>query len=393
LADQGDSSGGAGRASRSRIAEQARSRIELVASRIPGARALVRPALPEAVADRLVIVSDIHFGNDWSALVMGDNRLKLVEGIRALGPIDELVLLGDIFDFWTTTLGDALEQGRELFKALFKLDNVGRMIFIPGNHDHHVVRLHYAEQVSKRLRAGDLEPPELTIPMMSDCPAFEPLKPEGATVPLFMTYPWHQVEVRGRTALLTHGHLLGFFERSLWRPKRRFLNAYLHKRNPSVDLNDMEAFLSPYYEMLSLSTAVPGVVDSRYRFYRIVSRTAKVLGFESEYRVSSFRDTTIEQNAVEIETLLDHFFSEKPDYFIYGHTHRPGALDLPLSGTLAVNTGGWFNEPNPANNPGYTIIEVTDTVRIIELGKPGEPEVAEELHLDPRRGSPRPSGP
>jgi hypothetical protein len=107
----------------------------------------------------------------------------------------------------------------------------------------------------------------------------------------------------------------------------------------------MEAFLSPYYEMLSLSTAVPGVVDGRYRFYRIVSGTARMLGFEREYRVSSFRDTTIEQNAVEVEALLDHFFSEKPDYFIYGHTHVAGMLDLPLSGTLAVNTGGWFDKP------------------------------------------------
>jgi UDP-2,3-diacylglucosamine pyrophosphatase LpxH len=352
---------------RSRIAEEARHRIELIASHISGARSLVKPALPDAVADRLVIVSDMHFGNDYAALTDPENQKRLTEGIRALGPVDELVLLGDIFDFWTASLSDALKSARQLMASLFKLDNVGRMIFIPGNHDHHVVRLRYAEQVSSKLRSGDLEPPELTIPMISDCPALEPLKPGGATVPLFMTYPWHQVTVRGRTALLTHGHLLGFFERSLWRPKRMFLNAYLLKRNPSVDLNDMEAFLSPYYEMLSLSTAVPGVVDGRYRFYRVVSRTARVLGFEREYRVSSFRDTTIEQNAVEIETLLDHFFSEKPDYFIYGHTHRAGALNLPLSGTLAVNTGGWFIEPNPANNSRYTIIEVTDEARIIEL--------------------------
>jgi UDP-2,3-diacylglucosamine pyrophosphatase LpxH len=375
LPDKGDKTGGASKASRNRIAEEARSRIELIASHIPGARGLVKPTIPEAVADRLVIVSDMHFGNDYAALADDGNRKKLTEGIRALGPVDELVLLGDIFDFWTASLSDALGRGRELIAELLKLDNVGRMVFIPGNHDHHVVRLRYAEEVNKKLRSGDLEPPELTIPMMSDCPALEPLKPDGAVVPLFMTYPWHQVTVRGRTALLTHGHLLGFFERSLWRPKRKFLNAYLLKKNPSVDLNDMEAFLSPYYEMLSLSTAVPGVVDARYRFYRIVGRTAKVLGFESEYRVSSFRDTTIEQNAVEIETLLDHFFSEKPDYFIYGHTHRAAALDLPLSGTLAVNAGGWFDEPNPNDNARYTIVEVTDEARIIELGRPGEPEV------------------
>lgn len=356
---------------RGRLAQKARRRIELIASRIPGARALVKHAPPEAEADRLVVVSDMHFGNDYGALNTAFNRKRLIDGIRALGQVDELVLLGDVFDFWTTSLSNALEQSRELIGALFKLENVGRMIYIPGNHDHHVVRLYHAEQVSARLRTGDHQPPSLTIPMVDECPVMEPLKPEGATVPIYMTYPWHQVSVRGRTALLTHGHLLGFFERSLWRPKRRFLNAFLLKRNPTVGLNDMEAFLSPYYEMLSLSTAVPGVVDGRYRFYRIVSRTAKMLGFEKEYRVSSFRDTTIEQNAVEIEALLDHFYEVKPDYFIYGHTHRAAMLNLPLSGTVAVNCGCWFNNPGdpeqPTGSSRYTIVEVTDEPRIVEL--------------------------
>jgi UDP-2,3-diacylglucosamine pyrophosphatase LpxH len=359
--------------SRRRIAEEARRRIELIASRIPGARALVKTPLPEAVADRLVVVSDTHFGNDYGALGTADNRKRLTEGLRELGDIDELVLLGDIFDFWTTSFSDALEQARELVGALLKLENVGRIIYIPGNHDHHVVRLYYEEEVMKRLRAGDLEPPELTIPLVADCPALEPLRPNGAKVPVFMTYPWHQVAVRGRTALLTHGHLLGFFERSLWRPRGRFLNAFLLKRNPSVGLDDMETFLSPYYEMVAMSTAVPGVVDGRYRFYRTVSRTAKLLGFEKEYRVSSFRDTSIEQNAVEIEALLDHFYEEKPDYFIYGHTHRAALLELPLSGTLAVNCGGWFNNPSDVNSDTgqpvsrYTVVEVADEPRILEF--------------------------
>lgn len=358
----------AGSGSRRHIAVEARRRIELIASRIPGARALVKHVLPEAVADRLVVVSDMHFGNDYGALGTADKRMRLTDGIRELGQVDELVLLGDIFDFWTTTLDNALEQSRELISSLFKLENVGRIIYIPGNHDHHAVRLYHNEQVSNRLRSGELEPPPLTIPLVADCPVLEPLRPDGATVPLFMTYPWHHVMVRGKTALLTHGHLLGFFERSLWRPKRRFLNAFLLKKNPSVGLDDMEAFLSPYYEMLSLSTAVPGVVDGRYRFYRIVSRTAKMLGFEGEYRVSSFRDTTIEENAIEIEALLDHFYEVKPDYFIYGHTHRAATLDLPLSGTTAVNTGAWFNNPGDAENHSrYTIVEVTDKPRIIDL--------------------------
>ncbi len=352
---------------RRRIAEEARRRIELIASRIPGARALLRPPeSPERVADRVVVVSDIHFGNDYSALAVSSNRKKLIDCIRYLGDVDELVLLGDLFDFWTTSFNDALEQSREFLAALFGLENVGRMVYVPGNHDHRIVRLYYDEQTSRMLRSGLLDHVPLTIPPVADCPALEPLKPEGAKVPLYMAYPWYEISVRGNNVLLTHGHLLGFFERSLWRPKRRFLNAFLLKRNPTVGLDDMESFLSPYYEMLSLSTAVPGVVDGRYRFYRIVSRTAKTLGFEREYRVSSFRDTTVEQNAVEIEALLDHFYDVKPDYFVYGHTHRPGEIELPLSGTVAVNSGSWFNDPS-IENAGYCVVELTDRPRLLKF--------------------------
>ena len=148
---------------RGRLAQKARRRIELIASRIPGARALVKHAPPEAEADRLVVVSDMHFGNDYGALNTAFNRKRLIDGIRALGQVDELVLLGDVFDFWTTSLSNALEQSRELIGALFKLENVGRMIYIPGNHDHHVVRLYHAEQVSARLRRPALRASQATI--------------------------------------------------------------------------------------------------------------------------------------------------------------------------------------------------------------------------------------
>lgn len=352
---------------RRRIAEEARRRIELIATRIPGARALFSPPeKPEMVADRVVVISDAHFGNDYSALADPSNRKKLIDCIRYLGDVDEVVLLGDLFDFWTTSLPDALEESRDFLSVLFRLDNVGRVVYVPGNHDHRVVRLYHDERTSMALRSGSLDRSPLTIPLVADCPVLESLKPAASTMPLYMAYPWYETSVRGMSVLLTHGHLLGFFERSLWKPRRRFLNAFLLKRNPSVGLDDMEAFLSPYYELLSLSTAVPGVVDGRYRFYRMVSSTAKTLGFEREYRVSSFRDTTIEQNAVEIEALLDHFYQVKPDCFVYGHTHRPGQIELPLSGTVAVNTGSWFNDPS-MENTGYSLVELTDEPRLLKF--------------------------
>ena len=82
-----------------RIANEARRRIELIAKRIPGARALLRPPeQPESTADRLVVISDTHFGNEYAALEYDRALEELIGTLEELGPIDELVLLGDIFD-------------------------------------------------------------------------------------------------------------------------------------------------------------------------------------------------------------------------------------------------------------------------------------------------------
>lgn len=353
---------------RRRIAREAGDRIALIAARVPGARSFFRPLAEEPrKVDRLVVISDTHFGDPNELLVTPQAIDGLTSAISELGTVDELVLLGDIFDFWQAPFPEAIARARDFMAAMFMLDNVGRMVYLVGNHDHHIFRMWYEGEVSKRLEAGDLEQPELTIPLTAVCPAMEPLKPEGARVPLYMSYPMHQVRVKDNVVLLTHGHLLGFYERSLWAPKRhsRFSSLILN-RSDKLELDDMERFMSPYYEMTALSTFVPGVVEGRYWIYRMVNRTSKMWGVTDGSRVSFYRGTTVEDNAVEIEALLNHFCAEMPDYFVYGHTHRAGRLALPLSQAVAINSGCWVGGDSDINARN-TIVEISDEARIIKL--------------------------
>lgn len=347
-----------------RVAQRAKRRGELIASRIPGARAFLKPPETPVVADRVVIISDIHLGEPNDSLAMPDRIDALVEAITDLGQVDDLVILGDLFDFWQAPFDIALKRAQPLMRALFTLPNVRRMVYLPGNHDHHIFRMYFEEQVARGLRDGELDMPELVMPMTRDCPVMAPLTPKDATVPLFMTYPMYQVSVRGRPALLTHGHLLGIFERSLWRPKHSRVSTFILNRAGSLELDDMERFISPYYEMAMLSTYVPGVVENRYRIYRWLNNTGKYWGVSPEDRTSNYRGSTIEENAVEIEALLKHFCEEMPAYFVYGHTHQAGMLRLPLSGTLAVNTGCWLNDRGVTETRN-TLVEITDDARII----------------------------
>ena len=344
------------------IASEARRRINLLASRVPGVRAFLKPPMPPPLppTERVAVISDFHLGDPMSTM---DDRTgdRLCSAIADLGRLDQLILLGDIFDFWQAPLGDAIEAGKGLIPSLFLLDNVKSIVHVPGNHDHHVCRMYFEEETARRLRAGNLEPPELTIPMTDDCPVMAPLVPDDATVPLSMVYPFHQLTVQGKSVLFTHGHLLGLFERSLWM-RNAMMSSLLLAKGQSLSLEDVERFASPYYEMLALSTSMPGVVNGRYRIYRAVIRAGKALGLAGESRTSSLRDTTVEQNAVELEALLDQLTDEKPDYFVYGHTHRAGKLVLPLSGVTAVNSGCWL--ANEYTRPSNIIVEISDDAYI-----------------------------
>lgn len=350
-----------------RIAREARRRMSLVASRLPRATVLLKYGREEVEdTDRVVVISDTHFGDPTDVLTEPAAVNALVAKIEELGEIDELVLLGDVFDFWKTPVNEALERARNLMTSLYMLENVGRMVFLPGNHDHHAFRMYYQERVLKNLREGVLEQPELAMPLTEDCPVMDFLKPRGARVPLYAVYPIYRVSVRGRQAFMTHGHLLGFFERSLWHPRHAMLATLVIKRTESLGIEEMERFLSPIYEMVTLSAFVPGVTTGSYRVYRFLSRTGRALGLQGAERESAYRYTTVEESAAAIEALLDHFCDEKPDYFVYGHTHRPGKLVLPVSGTMAVNTGCWIDDVVDKAGKNY-ILEIADEARLIHV--------------------------
>jgi UDP-2,3-diacylglucosamine pyrophosphatase LpxH len=350
-----------------RAAQRARRRGELIASRIPGARAWLKPPAESATADRVVIISDMHLGDPHDSLADPGRIDALAGAVNDLGQVDDLVILGDLFDFWQAPFEVALERARPLMHALHMLPGVRRLVYLPGNHDHHVFRMYYEGQVMDRLREGDLTMPELSMPMTRDYPVMKALAPRDATVPLYTTYPIYQVSVQGKAAFLTHGHLLGMFERSLWKPKHSRVSSYLLNKNSSLDLGDMERFIAPYYEMATLSTYIPGVVENRYRVYRWLNNMGKYWGITPESRASKYRGTTIEENAAELEALLQHFCEETPAYFVYGHTHVAGMMRLPLSGTLAVNTGCWLNDRSLPESRD-TLVEITDHARIIRVG-------------------------
>ena len=104
--------------------------------------------------DKIVIISDLHLGNDlsYSENVAHLGRLEqFLKEVRSSGTIKELILGGDIFDEWyIPTRTDTYEGGtqadfirktvaanQKIFDALNSIISDGKikLTYIPGNHD------------------------------------------------------------------------------------------------------------------------------------------------------------------------------------------------------------------------------------------------------------------
>ncbi|MGI9099905.1 MAG: metallophosphoesterase [Solirubrobacteraceae bacterium] len=88
------------------------------------------------MAVRRLIISDLHFGCT-DALLAAPAALERIE--PELAWADELVINGDLFELVFTSLEEAVGAARP-FLALANR-HVGRVHYLPGNHDHHLVSL------------------------------------------------------------------------------------------------------------------------------------------------------------------------------------------------------------------------------------------------------------
>ena len=84
---------------------------------------------------RALVVSDTHFGA-WT----GDDVLRHDWALERLAPhledIDELVLLGDLFDFLFGSVADAVDASSGLLALIGAKLRGKRFVFLAGNHDH-----------------------------------------------------------------------------------------------------------------------------------------------------------------------------------------------------------------------------------------------------------------
>ncbi len=205
------------------------------------------------------IISDIHLGASTSLLtaIDYDNETgkpidrplaqalleKLFANIRELTqgqPIQQCVLLGDIFDFSFASYGLAMQNGRWFFEQLVASGLFEEYIYIPGNHDHHL----WQQIIEHYYLMTELDKPPLTYP--KTLPAnfvlnntfLDKLLPDQYGFQV--TYPNYELSINNHVFYLHHGHFL----QKLYIAASQFLEEAIYTKN----IEDLEALNAPFLE-------------------------------------------------------------------------------------------------------------------------------------------------
>lgn len=154
---------------------------------------------------RALVISDTHFGA-WT----GEDILRERQNLSLLAPhldVDEVIFLGDMFDFLFGSARDALLAAQGLFELLREHLQGKRFVFLAGNHDHHLVTRQAEELFELQLAEGGHTD---QLQALAEAGSFQRfLERELDGVQVDMRYPTYTFG----GVLCTHGHYLDFYAR------------------------------------------------------------------------------------------------------------------------------------------------------------------------------------
>jgi UDP-2,3-diacylglucosamine pyrophosphatase LpxH len=154
---------------------------------------------------RALVISDTHFGA-WT----GEDILREQANLALLEPhldVDEVIFLGDLFDFLFGSTRNVLGAAEGLLELLRERLQGKRFVFLAGNHDHHVVAREAEELLELELAGGQPTERRDGRAEGSSFRRFLERRLEGVDVKTsYPTYTFGGV-------LCTHGHYLDFYAR------------------------------------------------------------------------------------------------------------------------------------------------------------------------------------
>jgi len=280
--------------------------------------------------------------------------------------IDELVLLGDLFDLWKAVPKSAISESIELMSALGKMAK--KVTYIVGNHDYHIFLMCQESKFLEGLQHSKFEDLNFSLEQDFGSDIIGSLISDGCIVDVQYARYWK--DHLGVKLLFMHGHHLDgvqTFVPDILTSIDLFLSKLFHSAKID-DEEKLEAAIASSYEPLYRNAVAGELVTVENGVWQIPS----FFGLLKGHVCKTLRFTPVEQMYSTIESYLTRF-TKKPDVFVYGHTHLADAYRKG-DGVLAVNTGCWLTEEDPSvwNNPEEipnTYVMIDDAVTVKQLGK------------------------
>ncbi len=362
------------------------------------------------------MLSDTHFGDAGSTLGAreasgpadaGRRADRLASALLREGAVDELVLLGDIFEMWTASFEQATAAAKPFLEALERLDP-RLIVYVPGNHDYHLLVQHQEQGKSRALSKGILPPWPTTVQQTFDQSFLAGLLPESLRDRFLVTYPNHVRQLGGAQLLFHHGHHLATLRGGdVFALGPRFVLEYLERMAlQDLSLQALERGSHVFFEMTHNLGASAGARERVVRFWgrllatrhivqcirTVFSQAIGRVGLASNRGTPLWNVDNFRQPARRYLALVSAETGEtwRPDVVFFGHTHRQGiatVVSVPetrervteaLRGDFSalrddsigagdfhlVNTGCWYQEAEKANFGHYDIVAIAEPGRV-----------------------------
>jgi UDP-2,3-diacylglucosamine pyrophosphatase LpxH len=377
---------------------------------------------------RALVISDTHFGA-WTGRDLLREEVYLERLAPALEGVDELIFLGDLFDFLFGSVGDAVDAADGLLRLIAEGLPGKRLVFLAGNHDHHLVHRDAENRLEAALAAG--EPP----PDLADAHSLAVSGADGRPGPGFFRsflsrrLPGVEVEVAYPAyefagVLCTHGHYLDPHARLSGSRGSRLLTRTLWgiaSGGPEAPktVEDYESVITLLTEWLYIAAQMPHGTHAQQNVFRAAQRAGRLesalklplrglrrlrgetpVPGEEEPRplypsASVVSPSDPSEHALEAfaQVVANLGWRERSDRIVFAHTHQPLAdvRSATDARTRYWNTGSWIYEPDrgsPQAYERYLRYAWPGTAVVID-GEQPEPRLLELLaDLNPLGGGP-----
>ncbi len=343
----------------------------------------------------IVVISDTHFGEPQATLgsVSADplqrrdasRRLDtLIDSLAALGPLDEIVLLGDIWEMWGTSFRLAQQDAAMFLERLCALP-AERIVYLPGNHDYHLLVQHVEFEQMTRLSQGEPLPSRYRPQHVYTESFLRGALPHAAGERLIVKYPDHRRVIDGRHVVFHHGHHLSTLRGGdLFAAFPMFILKRLEGVGmPTLTREELERGVSIFYEMVYAGSLGDRTAPRLQEYWAHIQTWKRwwlwsLLGWMRARlrQASSLRDRgtpymDVERFREAARWLMRLMAAEAgsgfipPDIYVFGHTHRSGLTSVPLDSSRKmmhlVNSGCWLVEPHKRNTDHVNTLVIIDS--------------------------------